>query len=91
MDADPAFRTLALVIGIVLVVAGVGLVVTGTNQMEAAEEWDRQTHYCGSAGSFQDASEIECPDNPYAGGGVKVTFGVGLVVVGGLAARYGTQ
>jgi hypothetical protein len=40
MDAEPAFRTLALVIGIALVVAGVGLVVTGTNQMEAPEEWD---------------------------------------------------
>lgn len=78
---------LLLIVGVILIVAGVGTALGGYNQTQAADEWASQTHYCGS-GTLQ---EVECPENPYEGGGQKVAFGVLLAMVGGVAARYGSQ
>lgn len=88
---DASLRTLLLIVGVVLIVAGVGLALTGYNQMQAAEVWDEQPHSCGWAGSFEEASEIECPKNPYAGGGLLLTLGVGFAAAGGLSVRVGSQ
>lgn len=63
--------------------------MTGNNQMQAAEGRDRQVHYCGTADSLTE--QVECPDDPCAGGEFTVGFGVMLVVVGGATARWGTQ
>lgn len=91
MNAEQAFRAFALVMGIVFIVAGAGLANTGYSQMQAADEWDSQTHYCGSASSFEAASQIDCPDNPYEGGEFYVGTGVVLLLIGGVSARWGTQ
>ncbi|WP_225334481.1 hypothetical protein [Halomicrobium urmianum] len=89
MFGNNLLRTLALVIGVVLVVVGAGTGYGGYNQMQAAEEWSQQTHDCGS--TIGDTREIECPDNPYDGGGQKVAFGLLLAVIGGVISRWGTR
>jgi hypothetical protein len=89
MESESAARTTALILGIVLVVGGVGAISMGYNQMQAADEWASQIHICGI--TEDSAPEPECPPNPYAGGGGVFIIGVIVVVVGGVAARWGAQ
>ena len=83
-------RTLALVGGVVLIVMGAGLVVSGYSETQASQEWNSQMHYCGST-SVGGAGEVDCPDNPHSEGGAKMFDGVVLTLIGGVGARYGTE
>lgn len=91
MNPESSIRTLALIAGIALVVIGVGMALGGYNQTQAAQEWSQQMHSCGSASSLDAAVQLDCPDNPYAGGEQEIAFGVGLALVGGFTARFGSQ
>lgn len=90
MKALSIGQTALLVAGILLVVIGGGMFLEGQNQKEAAEEWDSELRICGSAPTVEQARQIDCPDNPYSGGGDKMLFGAVLIVIGGIAARFGT-
>lgn len=79
--------SLLLIVGVLLIVIGAGLADGGYNQMQAADHWGGQTHFCGTG----DPTEVDCPDNPYGGGDGKILIGLALVVVGGVATRYGAR
>ena len=83
MAAPAPLRTLALIIGVTLIVVGVGTAIVGYNQTQLAAQWASQTHYCGSATGMDSASQIECPKNPYAGGGYKLGMGILSAIIGG--------
>ena len=90
--SSASLQTVVLVVGVVIIVAGAGLAIGGYNQMQAAQEWSEQTHYCGTTiGGLDAAQEVDCPDNPYSGGGGKLVSGLLLSVVGGGSVRWGTR
>lgn len=62
---------------------------SGYNRTQAAAEWDSGTHACGAAGPFEKINDVQCLENPCEGGGTKMLLGVGLIVAGGVAGRYG--
>lgn len=96
MTAGSPSRTLLLIVGVVLIVAGVGLAINGYNRTQAAEEWHEQRFAdgfasCGEIPEWGDARDVRCPTNPYKGGEKLIPIGVLLAIVGGVAGRYGAQ
>jgi len=91
MDSDSSIRVGLLIFGVILIIVGAGLVVAGYNQMQAADAWASQPQYCGTAGSFQDVGDINCPSNPYSGGEERVGVGTAFSLLGGVLARAGTK
>lgn len=68
-------------------VVGAGMAAQGYNQQQAADEWASQTHHCGSG----PVSEVDCPDNPYSGGGTKIVGGFIITIIGGVVVYVGTR
>lgn len=78
-------RTLLLAVGIIAIVAGVGLAITGYNQAQVPEQ------SCSYVENDFGEQKMRCSENPNSGGGWKVYAGAGVILVGAVITRQGTQ
>lgn len=76
-----------VIVGVLLIVIGGWMVLSGWDQVQAANAWDENV---GCAYDYRSQVFI-CPDNPYDGGRSRLWTGVVVCLIGGVILYYGTR